>query len=479
MKGMFTEGLTSQQTRTCRDSFSGRRVHFIGIGGCGMQGAAAVLRRLGATVSGSDLNRPEDSGALKAAGISLLVGHCAENVTPDIQLVVFSAAIPSHNPELVQALHLSIPTISYACLLGRLMDRWTGIAIAGTHGKSTTTGMTAWMFREAGLDPSFVVGADSHQLGGRSGVGTGRHFIVEACEYRRSFLHFRPSMAAVLNIEADHLDYYEDMDDLVSAFNQFCALVAPDGLIVIPNGDETARRAVQEVEASVETFGFSEDATWRARFLEADQGRYAFDVLRDGRLVMRAKLGLAGTHNVSNALAAIAIASRAGIEPDAIVRALATYEGVQRRMTLRGQDRGVIIVDDYAHHPTEIRATIRAARDRYNPRRTVVVFQPHQYSRTRMLMDTFADSFGDADVVVIPDIYASRDTEADRASVGAADLVARIHSRGKNVCHIPRLEEVTDHLERNVGPGDLVLTMGAGDVWKVADGLAQRIRRTA
>jgi len=443
-----------------------------------MQGAAAVLGRLGATVSGSDLNTPEDSSALQAAGIALLVGHQAENITRDMDFVVYSAAIPAHNPELVEALRLAVPTVSYARLLGRLMERWTGIAIAGTHGKSTTTGMTAWIFREAGLDPSFIVGADSLQLGGRSGVGSGRHFIVEACEYKRSFLHFRPSIAAVLNIEADHLDYYRDMDDLVDAFNSFCANVSPEGLIVIPHDDEMSRRAVAEVEASVETFGTSENATWRPRFIETDQGRYEFDVLRNGRLVMRAKLGLAGAHNMFNALAAIAIASRAGIEPDAILRALASYEGVQRRMTLRGQDRGVIIVDDYAHHPTEIRATIRAARDRYNPKRTVVVFQPHQYSRTRMLMETFADSFGDADVVVIPDIYAARDTEEDRASVGAADLVARIHSRGKDACHIPRLEEVTDHLERNVGPGDLVLTMGAGDVWKVADGLAQRIRRT-
>ncbi|UCG17003.1 MAG: UDP-N-acetylmuramate--L-alanine ligase [Phycisphaerales bacterium] len=474
---MFTNEAPIFRDDQRRNPFHGRRVHFIGIGGCGMQGAAAILCRLGTTVSGSDVNPPEDADALTAGGVAIHVGHDAANVTRDVASVVYSAAIPKDNPELVRARQLSIPYISYARLLGMLMSTRSGVALAGTHGKSTTTGMTAYIFREAGLDPSFIVGADSPQLGGRSGAGEGEHFVVEACEYNRSFLHFRPSSAAVLNLEVDHLDYYDGLDDLVEAFNSFCSNVPPDGLIVIPNGDEAARRAAAGVEAEVETFGFSPGATWRACHLNAEQGCYEFDVLRDERPVLHAKLGLAGAHNVSNALAAIALAFRAGAAPDDIARAVASYEGVRRRMTLRGGGRGVIVVDDYAHHPTEIRATIRAVRDRYNPKRTWVVFQPHQYSRTRRLMNTFAESFGDADMVLVPEIFAARDSAEDREAIGAADLVARIHSCGRQAKHIPGLCDVTDHLERNVGPGDLVLTMGAGDVWKVADGLVERIRQ--
>jgi len=474
---MRTEGVSPQSVLTPRDPFCRRRVHFIGIGGCGMQGAAALLHRLGAKVSGSDMNTPEDLRLLAASGVTVQTGHAAQNITPDIELVIFSAAIPANNPELIRARELSIATISYARLLGELMATRTGVALAGTHGKSTTTGMTAHIFRQAGLDPSFIVGADSRQLGGRSGLGSGPHLIVEACEYRRSFLHFCPNLAAVLNIEADHLDYYRDMDDLIGAFNAFCTNVPPDGLVVIPHADEATRRATQDIEAPIETFGLGDGATWHACHLTCSEGRYEFDVLHRDRLVMHAKLSLAGLHNVTNALAAIALAVRSGADTPAIAAALETYEGVLRRMTLRGQGRGVTVVDDYAHHPTEIRATIRAVRDRYNPKRTWVGFQPHQYSRTRMLIDTFAESFSDADIILVPDIYAARDSEQDRAAVNSADLVAKIHSHGKDARHIPGLEQVTDHLESHVIAGDLVLTMGAGDVWKVADGLVERIGR--
>ncbi len=475
---MRTEGVSPQLLVSPRDPFHRRRVHFIGIGGCGMQGAAVLLHRLGAEVSGSDMNVPEDLQLLSASGVTVQTGHAGEHITPDIELVVFSGAIPASNPELIRARELSIATISYARLLGELMGTRTGVALAGTHGKSTTTGMTAHIFRQAGLDPSFIVGADSRQLGGRSGLGSGPHLIVEACEYRRSFLHFCPHLAAVLNIEADHLDYYRDIDDLIEAFNAFCTNVPPDGLVVIPHADEATRRATQDIEAPIETFGLTEGATWRACHLALNEGRYEFDVLYRERLVLHARLSLAGQHNVTNALAATALAVRSGADTEAIVAALETYEGVLRRMTLRGQESGVTVVDDYAHHPTEIRATIRAVRDRYNPKRTWVVFQPHQYSRTRVLIDTFAESFNDADIVLVPDIFAARDSEQDRAAVNSADLVARIHSHGKEAWHIPGLDQVTEHLESRVCPGDLVLTMGAGDVWKVADGLVERIGRT-
>jgi UDP-N-acetylmuramate--alanine ligase len=469
--------LAKDRPSTARDRFRGKRVHLIGIGGCGMQGAANVLRQCGAKVCGSDTHLPEDRDAFARNGICVHLGHEAENITKDLDLVVFSAAIPDSNPELKRARQLGVRTVSYAALLGELMDTRTGVAIAGSHGKSTTTGMTAYMFREAGLDPSYIVGADSTQLGGRSGLGEGEHFIVEACEYRRSFLHFRPRSAAILNIEADHLDYYRDVQDLEDAFRTFCGNVAADGLIVVPHGDSAGPQTTQGAKATIETFGLDAGATWRAVHIGANQGCYTFDVLRKERFVLHARLAIAGFHNVLNALAAIALARHAGADPNAIAGALASYEGVRRRMMLRGQGKGITIIDDYAHHPTEIQATVRAVRDRYNPVRAWVVFQPHQHSRTRLLMDRFADSFGDADFIVVPDIYASRDTDEDRRSVAAQDLVEQIRARGGQARHIPELTQVTRHLEEQIVPGDLVLTMGAGDVWKVADGLVETIRR--
>lgn len=472
------EGVHGQHTRSAApETFRDQRVHFIGIGGCGMQGVAKLLLGCGAKVSGSDVHPFPELGALTAAGAVVCIGHHAENVAGDVDLVVYSAAVGSANPELTRAREQSTRAICYAELIGELTAARRSVCIAGTHGKSTATGMTAYVLRAAGLDPSFIMGAESRQLGGRGAAGRGEHFVVESCEYNRSFLHFRPFSAAVLNIEADHLDYYRDLDDLVSAFSAFCASVPPEGLIVARHEDDAVSRATAGVVAKVETFGFHDGATWQAENLAPREGCYAFDLLREGRRLARAHPKLAGLHNVANALASAALAYHAGAPPDAIADALGSFEGVDRRMTVRCRSRGVTVVDDYAHHPTEIRATIRALQDRFQPKRTWAVFQPHQYSRTRMFMDRFAESLGDADLVLVPDIFGARDSEADQRSVGAADLVARIHSRRGQARYIPGLEGVTDHLEQNVEPGDLVLTLGAGDVWKVADGLVEWLRR--
>jgi len=457
-------------------SVDGLRVHMIGIGGCGMCGLAAVLRRLGAAVSGSDMSTFHGLGPLVEQGVCVSVGHHRDHLPVDADLVVISAAIPECNPELVEARQRCIPVVKYARMLGAVMEHGRGVAVAGTHGKSTTSAMCVHLFREAGLAPSFVIGAGSAQLGGSSAVGDGPHFIVEACEFDRSFLHLRPETAAILNIEPDHLDCYKDLDEIVEAFGKFSANVLPDGLLVRNAEDRRTLLAARRCAAAVETFGIAEDADWRAVGLEVERGRFSFDVLYGGSLLLSARLAVPGRHNVANALAAIALAHHAGVSPERIAAALGSFQGVSRRMTLRGEGGGVTILDDYAHHPTEIRVTIEAARHCYLPKRLWVVFQPHQHARTRHFMEQFADSFHLADEIIVPDVYAARGSSEGPGHDGSEELVARICRNGGRAHYLPTLQAAADHVAAHMAQGDLVVTMGAGDVWKVADELVQRIR---
>lgn len=457
---------------------AGERVHLVGIGGCGMVGVARLLLDVGAGVSGSDRDHFDDLGELCRRGACVYVGHDERNVHPETTLVVYSSAVPLDNPELAEAARRGLRRLSYPEMLGAIMDVRDGVAVAGTHGKSTTTAMTAFLFRAAGLDPSFVVGGRCDQLGGSSGVGSGRHFIVESCEFNRSFLHLRPHSAAVLNVETDHLDYYRDLSDITDAFAEFCGKVRPGGLVVCNGSDALAMRAARAAEGRVQTFGLAEGVDWRATHLTVDKGRCGFDVEFRGRRMLSTRLAIPGTYNVCNALAAIALAFEAGADPDVLALALPEFGGVSRRMTLRGQGRGVTILDDYAHHPTEIRVTIEAARFRYTPKRTVVVFQPHQYSRTQHFLDDFARAFRQADEVIVPNIYHSREAKSDYGVTGSQELASRITEQGVPACYLPSFEAVTEHVMDHVAEGDLVMTMGAGDVWKVADGLVERICRS-
>jgi UDP-N-acetylmuramate--alanine ligase len=363
-------------------------------------------------------------------------------------------------------------------LLGRLMARRKGIAIAGTHGKSTTSAMTSYILREAGLDPSFVIGAGVEQLGGGSGVGDGEQFVVEACEYDRSFLNLRPRLATILNVEEDHLDYYSGLDAIVESFRSFASLVPSDGLLVVNGADKNAIRAASDISAPVETFGFEGDVDWRAEVLDAARGCYRFRVWRGGRPLVRIQLGMPGRHHVANALAATAICCHCGVDPADVAAALAGFRGAYRRLTLRGQIDNIPVVDDYAHHPTEIQVTLRAAREYYTPRRMFVVFQPHQHSRTRFLLNDFARSFGSADVVIVPDIYFVRDSESERDLVAARDLVEKITMNGGEARYEANFAQIVRQLCSEVQPGDMVVTMGAGNVWRIADDLLGCLARS-
>ena len=467
----LVENRTVAQSAT--GSWKGCKVHLIGIGGCGMRGAAAVLQHWGARVSGSDLSEFPELGKLVVGGAVVHLGHRAGQVPDDADLVVFTAAIPEDNPELGQARRAGLPVMSYAELVGALMSQRQGVAVAGTHGKSTTAALTAYMYATAGLDPSFIVGAQCPQLGGGGGVGDGPHLIVESCEYARSFLHQHPRMGAILNLEREHLDCYADLNDIIGAFASFVGNVSAKGVVIARQADGAVAAATAGAPAAVETFGFEAGSCWRATEVRARRGRYTFTVRYRDEALFEATLRLVGVHNVLNALAAAALAWHGGAEPEAIAEAARTFQGIDRRMTVRGTRGGVTVIDDYAHHPTEIAATLQAVRERYQRQRTWVVFQPHQYSRTRLLMDEFVGCFDDADAILVADVYAARDSEADRRLTGAGDLVSRLRAGGLEAHHLPTLDEVASHLRGEVRAGDVVVTMGAGDVWKVADALVE------
>jgi UDP-N-acetylmuramate--alanine ligase len=451
------------------------RVHLIGIGGCGMSGLAAMLLKRGAQVSGTDAVASLDLARLAERGAKVTTRQEGEDIPEQVDLVVVSAAIPDDHPERLAAERRGLKVIKYAELLGLLMSQYHGIAISGTHGKSTTTAWLTYALKQAGLDPNFVVGATVAQLGGGSGVGDGPYFVAEACEYDRSFLSLRPQQATILNIEEDHLDCYENLAAIQAAFADFAACVPTDGRIVLNGDDANCCALAQDLSTRVETFGIGEGLTWQATNLRVEDGCHAFDVQHDGQTLGRARLGIPGHHNVYNALAVIANAQACGVPWEKTVEALATFSGARRRFETRGTVNEIRILDDYAHHPTEIRATLQAVRERYMPQKLWCVFQPHQHSRTRFLLEDFARSFSAADEVVVPDIYFVRDSEREREKISASDLVEHITDQGGRARYVGAFDEIVELLAAQAQPNDVVMTMGAGNIWKVADELVQRL----
>jgi len=471
----------------------GGRFHFIGAGGVGMSGLAQFLIGKKAIVTGSDLTAGAVTARLSRMGAQVHIGHREENLHSATDVVVISAAIREDNPELQTARRRGCRIYKYAQFLGELVRPFKGIAVAGTHGKSTTSGWLAYCLRQAGIDANFVVGADVLQLGGSAGSGDSELFVVEACEYDRSFHNLKPRVACILNIERDHLDCYKDEDDIIESFYQFALGTRPDGLIVADGDDPNVAKVLSRLRGgstigssgplgpirptpAIVTFGFDEQCHFSARNVQEDAGFYQFDVFQEGRKLGAAEIFLPGRHNVHNALAVIAMASSLGVEPERVLELLGDFKGMDRRLMLKGQFNGITVLDDYAHHPTEIRASLKAIRERYQPKRLWCVFQAHQYSRTQLLLDEFAVSFACADKTIIPEIYFVRDSEASRNAVNAQILVERIRGRGTDAEYIATFAAICDYLEQQVRAGDVVVAMGAGDVWKVADEYIQRLR---
>jgi UDP-N-acetylmuramate--alanine ligase len=396
--------------------------------------------------------------------------------------VVISAAVTDANPELQAAYEKGILIYKYAEMLGILCERYDTIAIAGTHGKSTTSGWLVHCLKHLGVDPNFIIGAEISQFGVSSGTGQSGYFVAEACEYDRSFLNLRPQIGCILNIEQDHLDYYKNMAEIIEAFAEF-ALGTRRGGVLVANGDDVNTSKItqqlhwtedRKVEGyygpiNIVTFGLSKGCNYRARRIRLKDGCYRFEVFINGKSFGSTGVCIPGKHNIYNALAVIAIGTEAGLETKKIMKVLGGFTGMDRRLMSKGSANDITVLDDYAHHPTEIKATLKAVREKFNPRRLWCVFQPHQYSRTRFLLDDFAESFKLADVTIVPEIYFVRDTELSRRLVNAEILVERIQGCGSDALFIESFDEICKHLRKEVNSGDLVITMGAGDIWKVAD----------
>lgn len=458
--------------------FSGKKYHFIGIGGIGTSGLAKLLARHGALVSGSDMVDSAVLHDLQTRGAQIRIGHSPDNIPADTDAVVISAAITAGNPELARAGELGLKIYKYAETLGRVFDACQGIAVAGTHGKSTTSAWIAYVLEKCGRSPSFIIGADVPQLGGSSGVGSGRPFVAEACEYDRSFLNLHPQIAVILNIEQDHLDYYRNEEEIVDAFTDFAKGIRPGGHLVTSGQDKNTLRLLRRLNNGITIFtcGRDENCEFTAGNINLTDGLYEFDLRRSGQTLGRTKISIPGLHNIDNALTAAAACIAAGLSPQEILQHLGGFTGIDRRLMLKAQINGISILDDYAHHPTEIRASLQAIRQRYQPRRLWCVFQPHQYSRTRFLLDDFAESFKLADNTIVPEIYFVRDTAASRKTVNAEMLVQRIRQSGSQAVFIRDFPGIVEHLIQNAQPGDLVVTMGAGTIWKVADEYIQWFR---
>ncbi len=435
------------------------KVHLVGIGGTGLGGLSKILAARGDTVTGSDL-RP--CGLPGAA-----VGHAAANVPRDVHLVIRSAAVPDDNPEVVEARRRELPVLKYAEMVGRLSRERATIAVAGCHGKTTTTAMTAFILSRAGFEPSYLCGGAIPQLGSSAAAGGGRHFVVEACEYDRSFLQLSPACAVITNIEEDHLDYYRDITEIAGAFREFAS--KSSGPVIGSADNAPTAEILGDLKGRAETFSLAKEADWRARGIEVREGRWSFEVLKYGRPYGRYALGVAGEHNVSNALAALAASTWAGVGQEIAQVALLEFTGAERRFQLLGERRGSLVIDDYGHHPTEIQATLRAARERYPGRKIWCVFQPHQHSRTRLFFKDFARAFGDADVVLLPEIYAAREASPNGGrKISSADLAKAIAENGKAALFLPTFDEILEFLKSKATADCVILTMGAGDVGEIA-----------
>ena len=471
-------------------SFAGRRVHFIGIGGSGMNGLALMLQRRGAIVTGSDQSDGDAIARLDRAGIPVRVGPAMRSLPEGTDLVVASAAIKGDHPELLAANDKGVDWISYAEALGLTQRGSTAVSIAGTHGKSTTTAMTSWVGIRCGLDPSVIVGATCDQIGGGSRTGartipTGMQsgkpgvLVCEACEYNRSFHQHRPTIGLINNIEEDHLDYYKSLDEIIESFRDFARILptaAQGGKLLIAEDNAHRREVTAGLDCEVATFGFSPEADYQVVY---DQAVHRVGVLWRGHWVAQWTNRMPGPHNALNSAAAGIINNWLGADWDEIAVALGEFRGLDRRSQKLGERvlpgaRRVEIYDDYGHHPTECEKTLRALRSAHRPKRLICVFQPHQHSRTRFLLEQFATSFREADEVIVPHIYFVRDSEVDKTRVCAQDLVDRLRMKGTTAVHMPTFEQIVEHLEENALDGDLIVTMGAGPVNTVANDLLAR-----
>ena len=446
-------------------------VYFMGIGGISMSGFAELLHAKGFTVSGSDQQESKLTKHLESLGITVQYGQCKENITPDIDLVVYTAAISDTNEEYIAAKEAGIPMMDRAEMVGQVMKNYPrAIAVSGTHGKTTTTSMVSHILLAADLDPTISVGGILKAIHGNLRIGHSDNFVTEACEYTNSFLKFHPTINLILNIEEDHMDFFKDLADIRNSFKKFTALLPENGLLIINGNIDNYKEIADCCQGQVTTYSISDqNCDYYATNITYDElGHGSFDVMEKGTLLTHIKLSVVGEHNISNALSAIALARYLDISIEAIQKGLSAFEGTDRRFEYKGELGGITIIDDYAHHPTEIAATLEAAK-KYPHKTTWCVFQPHTYTRTKAFLDEFAQALSKADKVVLADIYAAR--EVDPGDISSADIMEKIKELGTEAYYFPTFDEIENFLLKNCVTGDLLITMGAGDIVKVGESL--------
>lgn len=447
------------------------KIHFIGIGGISMSGFAELLFSMGFTITGSDWHKSKITRHLESLGIQVVYGQNEKNITKEIDLVVFTAAVQKSNPEYQEAERLGLPLMERATMVGQVMKNYSSaIAIAGTHGKTTTTSIASHIFLEAGLDPTISVGGILQAIGGNIRIGHSEHFITEACEYTNSFLQFFPTVGLILNIEEDHMDFFKDLADIRHSFRAFAKRIPAHGTLIINADIDDYQEITKGLSCRVLTYSLTNTTAdfTAANVSYDDMGRGSFDAVVKGEKTGHFSLSVVGEHNVSNTLACLALASLYGIEADSLQRALTAFHGTDRRFEYKGEKNGITIIDDYAHHPTEIRATLSAAAN--YPHKTLwCAFQPHTYTRTRAFLKDFAASLSLADKVILADIYAAR--EKDPGDISSQNLADELKKLGKEVHYLPDFDAIEKFILKNLVDGDLLITMGAGNIVDIGENL--------
>lgn len=447
-------------------------VHFVGIGGISMSGLAEILIKNKFTVTGSDVKAGDTVKRLQSIGAKVHIGHDASNIALDTDLLVYTVAVHEDNPELIKAKTLNIPIIDRATLLGQVMEGYAkSIAVAGTHGKTTTTSMIAHILTSAHLDPTVSVGGILPLIKGNIQAGSTDYFVTEACEYYNSFHHFYPKVGVVLNVEEDHMDFFGNLDAIRSSFKRFHENIDKEGILVINKDTQALQEMTEGIQATVVTYSDSDSSAdyWADKVTYNALGHGSFDLMHHKDCLGRIELSVPGKHNVSNALAAVAASRFFDLSIDAIASGLKAFTGTHRRFQYKGELAGVHIVDDYAHHPTEIKATIAATKN-MEKGNLWIVFQPHTYTRTKAFLDEFAEALAGADEVILMDIY-SASREEDLGDIHSKDIAERIEAIGTPCHYFETLDEITYHILTHCVPGDLLITMGAGDVYLLGESL--------
>ena len=443
-----------------------KHIHFVGIGGIGMSGIAEVLLNLGYIISGSDLTPSDLTKRLASLGATIHSGHDASNIA-DVDVVVTSTAVKADNPEVLEAHRRNIPVIPRAEMLAELLKMKFSIAVSGTHGKTTTTSMIATVLASGGLDPTMVIGGKLASIGSNAKLGDGEVIVAEADESDGSFLRLSPSLAVITNIEPEHLDYYRDIEEIKDAFLKFANIVPFYGSTILCLDDENVTAIMPDIKRKIVTYGLTPPADYRASDISfaGPSSRYTLHYREDACGVFT--LNVPGLFNVYNSLAAIAVARELDMDFPAIKEGLKGFAGVQRRLEVKGKTKGITVVDDYGHHPTEIRETLKAAKQVYE-NKLIVVFQPHRYTRTKALFDDFLTAFPNADTLIVTDIYAA--SESPIEGINARSLCEGIRSHGhKDVTFISNFDDIVSHLLSIAGPSDVIITQGAGNVWKIGE----------